>query len=462
MTDRKALAAIILSTLAGVATASNPRALLTTQTGNPLTLIPGTGVPVSSFTQAQIGLSPRGTHWTLAVNATGQPTTSDTYLLGGTASGISAVVPEGSVMGGTGLVFTGRPQAQVAVNDQGDLAFKVTLDAPFAVNEAVMRYNAGSGSFDVIAREGGAIPGVSGESYGGILDSTSILNDGRVVFRAQSTSGGLPSTQDDFLFASGTPQTTLVQSGFLTPTNQAGGGTASLTSLNDEAYVDAAAGRWLVDGALSSGTRVLVVDQRVVMQQGVPITGLGGELPTSSLVDEARMFAGGDWAAWGVGAGGIAFALVNDALYAKEGDSVPGGLVGETIVSFGYMHINGNGDIAYAARTSAQRDVIIVDGVGLAPYIAVATSAGPGTGVSGTLVDYNGDGIVDPASFTFLNDDTVALSDAGELYFVGRVTSTITQLNLGDGLFVMQTAIPAPGAAGLAGALLLAAARRRR
>lgn len=438
------------------------RALLTNQAGNPLTIIPGTGgVPVSSFTQAQIGLSPCGTHWTLAVNATSQPTTNDMFHLGGTAEGVTRVVPEGVNLPGVGFAITGRPNAQVAVNDSGVMAFKVTTNAPSTSNEMVLRYNL-DGSYDIIAREGSPIPNVPGETYSVTHDSTSILNDGRVVWRSASTTGSQPSDRDDWLFLSGSPQTTLLQTGTTTPTGQVGGGTALLTALNDEAYVNADATRYLIDGTIGGATRAIVVDNAVKMQNGLPITGLGGELPTASLVDEARMFAGGDWAAWGVGAGGTAFALVNDTLYVKEGDPIPGGMPGESLVSIGYMHINGNGDIAYAARTSENRDVIIVDGVNMLPYIAVSTFNSTFNIPMGTQVDYDGDGNLDDAYFGFLNDDTVALSDAGELYFVGRVTSEQTISNLGDGLFVLQTRIPAPGTAA---ALLLAggaALRRRR
>jgi len=432
--------------LAGIASAQPvPRALLTTQTGNPLTIIPGTaGVPVSSFTQAQIGLSPSGTYWTIAVNASGQPTTSDTFHLAGTAAAVQRVVPEGVTLPGVGFGITGRPNNQVSVNDSGVMAFKVTTNAPAASNEMVLRFNL-DGTYDVIAREGFAIPTVPGESYGGFLDSTTILNDGRVAWRAQSTSGSLPSDRDDFLFLSGSPQTTIVQAGFNTPTNQGGGATALLTGINDEAYINSDATRYLVDATVGT-TRAIVVDNDIKIQTGKPITGLGTELPLSIPTDEARMFPGGDWAAWGTGDAGTAFAIVNDALYIKEGDPIPGGMPGETLSTIGEVTMNANGDLAYAARTSISRSVIIVDFVSGDPFLAVSTFNSTFNIPMATQVDYTGDNILDDAYFSFLNDDTIGLSAAGELYFVGRVTSAATGLNLGDGLFVypLSTATPCP------------------
>jgi hypothetical protein len=439
-----AISIALLVAASGTAWGQVPRAILTTEAGNPLTVIPGSGgILVSSFTQSQIGLSANGSHWTMTVNATGQPTTNDTIHLGGTSATVTRVFPENTIIPG-GFVFTGRPNSQVAINDSGVMGFKVTTTAPAASNEMVLRYNLDN-SIDIVAREGFAIPNIAGENFGVVMDSTNILNDGRVSFRTTSTSGALPSSQDDFIFLSGPPsQSTLIQVGVPPiPTGQAGGLTDLLVSVNDESYVSSDGTQILIDGTVGT-TRAIIVNNAVKMQVGVPITGLGGELPVASLVDEARMFAGGDWSAWGTGAGGTAFLIINDALYAKEGDPVPGGLVGETLVSFGYMHMNSLGDIAYAARTTSGRDVIVVDGVSSSPAIVVATPFTGGGNVAGTQVDMTGDGVADNSYFVFLNDDTVGLADNGDLYFVGRAfTDTVNPGNSGDALFVLANSIPA-------------------
>jgi hypothetical protein len=406
-------------------------------------------VPISSFTQAQIGMSPSGNYWTITVNATSQPSANDTVLLSGTSAGVDRFIQEGFVQPGLGFALAGRPNAQVAVNDVGDLGFRSDTDAASNSDEMVLRYNRATSDISIIAREGSPIPGITPtESHSVFTNSVNILNDGRVSYRSSSTTGSLGSDFDAFIFLSaptiGGVQTIIEQSGTFVPTNQIGGVDGTMINFNDEAYVSADATEAFIDGEIFGIGRAIIVNRRVVLQNGTPLPGLGGELATGSMVDEARMCSSGTWSAWGTSAAGTAFIIINEALYAKEGDPVPGGKPGETLSSFSYMHINSLGDIAYAARTSASREVIVVDRVNAPPFIAVST-IDPALGVtSATQVDIDGSGELDDAYVTFIFDDTIGLSDAGELYFVARTTSVFTTSLTGDALFVYSGLLACP------------------
>ncbi len=445
----KRMSAAGLCVMAGAACAQpTVTALLYTETGSPLGVIPNSGgVRISSFTQAQLGLSRLGTRWVLAVNATGQPTTADTFVVSGTRDGADWSFAEGTAMPGIGFAITGRPNAQLGVNESGDVAMKVTTDAPAVSNEMVVRANRVTGDFTLIAREGTPVGNVAGETHSAQLDSVTLFDDGRVAYRSASTIGPLPSDQADFiLLGDGASQTTIVQSGVFSPGGQFNGTTGLVVDFFGEAGVasdqSSHAVRIALGGVPAANSGALMVNRDVVLQTGAPVPGFAGEVVSSGLVDEARISPGGVWYAWGASASGKYYAVVNGQLYVKAGDTFAGA-PGEELRSIGYMSINARGDIAYAAdlttiATNQRRTVIVLDLVDGDPRIVVSTFRSTADVSEGTRVDVDGDGVEDEAYVVFINDDTTMVSDAGEVYFVGRVVDGLARTR-GDGLFVRKS-----------------------
>lgn len=439
-----------------VADGAAPRAIVNTDPKGSLALPDGT--IVSSFVQSRLRLSSRGSWWALTVFATGQPSSNDTFVLVGTAAGLDRAIAETVVQPGLGVGFVGVPNAQLGVNESGDLALKATTNGPVSANEVVARQQRATGSWTLIAREGDPIPLFGGESHSAFLDSVTLLDSGRVLYRTGSTLGPLGSDFDDHLLLSD-PSASALQSGTFAPVGQLGGTTALMTKFNDEAFVsepDEAGQQFLlVDGDLGPPVngRVLAVGPiggpvdgplTVIVQRGAPLPGLPGELPYSSgsLTDGAQAYAGngrgGHWAIWGTSAGGLSYLIVNGMPRVLEGDPIPGAEVNESVKSVQHATMNSLGELAYLVESSQSRTYLVVERSGRAP-LAVARSFNSTAEIaSATQVDFDGDGLLDDAHCGFFNDNNLGLSDAGQVYFVGRVTSATTGLNVGDGLFVIE------------------------
>jgi hypothetical protein len=384
----------------------------------------------------------------VAVNAAGQPTTSDMYVISGTSASADWSWAEGAVMPGIGFGITGRPNQQIGVNSAGDVAMRVTTDAPATANDIVVRYNRATADFTLIAQERTPVPHIPTESHSGFFDSVTLFENGGVAYRSGSTTGPLPSDQSDFIFLGGSVNATILQSGVFAPGNQFNGTTGLVIDFFDESYVAADGVSHMVECALASpavpaeNSRALMVNLNAVLQSGEPVPGLNGELAPSGLVDEARMYPGGDWAYWGASTVGTYFLVVNGALRVKEGDAVPG-LPGELILSIGYVSMNARGDLAYSAdlttpATGQRRTAIIVDTVEAEPVVVVTTFRSTLNLGEATRVDLDNDGTADEAYCAFLTDDTVSLAEDGTLYFVMRVVNE-NALTRADGLFAVST-----------------------
>lgn len=451
---RSLIAFLVVACAAVCADASIPalptgRALLTTGASNALSVVPGSGgVILSSVTQARLRTSRTGAWWALTAFATGQPQPNDTVILVGDADGIAYGVVETIELAGTGVGFTGVPNAQLGVNDAGGLAFKSTTTAPAATNDAILARPSAAAAWTIVAREGDPVPGLPGESFGPFLDSVTLFDDGAVAYRAGSTSGPLPSVADDALLLSA-PPSILLQSGSIVPANQLNGARAPIVGINDEAFVADDRSSWIADAELGQPgpSRAIVVRSgggppTAVVQRGAPILGLDGELPyaSGSPVDFQLMGPGGHWAVWGTGSGGTAYAIVDGVLALREGDAIPGGDGGEALVSVVHMALNRLGHVAYAATTTLGRTVIVVDRRDGAPSLAARTFPSTTQITSATQVDFDGDGTLDDAYLGFLFDANLGLADDGSVLLLGRFTSSATLLNLGDALVIVATA----------------------
>jgi hypothetical protein len=202
MTSQTTIALLSAALIASVAMAdaTAPRALVNTDPNGSLALPDGT--IVSSFVQARLRLSSRGSWWALTAFATGQPSSNDTFVLVGTADGLDRAIGETVAQPGLGVGFVGVPNAQLGVNESGDLALKSTTNGPISANEVVAKQSAATGAWTLIAREGDPISVFPGESHSVFLDSVTLLDSGRVFYRSASTSGSLGSDFDDHLLLS--------------------------------------------------------------------------------------------------------------------------------------------------------------------------------------------------------------------------------------------------------------------
>jgi hypothetical protein len=429
---------------AALAPAQTPSALISAGAGTPLDFIPGQpGVPISSFTQATLRLSRTGRFYALAVNATSQPSSSDNYLLVGTAQGIQYSIAESAPLPGIGFGYLSRPDTPIGINDLGDVAFSGQTTNPAAnANDGVFRFDRSANLWATVALENQAIPGLAGEIFSPLMDWVTLLDDGRVAFLDTSTSGALPSSQDELLFLAqpGAPAySILAQAGVTLPTGQAGGTTAFLSDLF-RATVSADGLHYLADAALAgvpAGTgRVVVVDGAVVHQQGQSVPGLTGVV--TSTFPDAEMFPGGDWAVLSGTTTGDSYLLVNGVYRLKEGDPVPGGQAGEVVQTLRHVDINRWGDIAVHVDTNLRGVVLFLPSDPQLPGRVVFASA---TGIppfTGTRVDLNGDCVLnDDAYLVFLNDDTTGIDDQGRIYLIGRLANG-AGLTEGDALFSVR------------------------
>lgn len=435
-------ALLLLACAAGAegSLAQTPSAIFSAFAGTPLDLIPGQGGAVfSSFTQATVRLSRTGRYLALAMNASSLPSANDNFTVVATAQGIQYVVQEGIALPGIGFGYVGRPDTPIGINDLGDLAISGQLNNPLvSANDAVLRFDRSAGQWSYVALENTPIPGIAGESFSPLIDWTTLLDDGRVAFIDSSTSGVLPSSQDEILFLAtpGAPAySILAQAGVLVPSGQAGGTNAFLSDIF-RATVSADGLRYLLDGALAgvpAGTgRVVVVDGQVVHQQGQSVPGLTGVV--TSTFPDAEIFPGGDWAVLSATTTGDTYLLVNGSIRLKEGDPIPGGLPGETVSSLRHVDINRHGELAVHIDTSARSVVVYLPADAQLPgRVVFNTITGP-VASSGTRIDLDGDCQLDNAFLTFINDDTAGIDDQGRIYVVGRLANS-SLLTEGDALF---------------------------
>jgi hypothetical protein len=425
---------------AGSALAQTPSAIFTANTGGALDLIPGQGgAPFSSFTQSTLRLSRTGRYFAIAMNATSLPSSGDNFTVIGTAQGIEYVVQEGALLGSIGFGYSSRPDSPIGINDLGDWAFSGSTTNPsFSANDVVARFDRSANQWALVAVENTAIPGIAGENFSPFTGSVTLLDDGRVAFVDSSTSGALPSSQDELLFLAtpGAPAySILAQAGVLVPSNQAGGTTATLSDIF-EATVSADGTSYILEGGLTgvpaAQFRVAVVDGVVVHQQGDAIPGLTGT--ATSNFSDVEMFPGGDWSIMSGTTANESYLLVNGSVRLVEGDPVPGGLPGETIDTMRHVDINRFGDIALHTETSVRSVVLLLPADPLLPgrvQFATATTAGVTTG---TRTDLDGDCTLDDAYLVFINDDTVAIDDERRVFVVGRFANSFSTV-VGDALF---------------------------
>ncbi len=425
----------VLTLATGVALASPPKALLFTAPDHPLSFIPGhnPGLAINSFSIGRLAYSPNGLRWVVSgVARNGPGGTSPTVVLAGDTSGIRQALVQNVPMPGSGLAFSVAPTS-VAINDAGDFAFSSNVTGGSASDRVfVARCRAATGLCDVAARQnnlipglGSVLPGATGERYGSVLTLTGIKPDGQVVLLAENTSGPLSSDKDELLLVEGDPVQLLAQVGVLVPSGQAAGGAEVMINFDRRMGMNANAGSWILGGQLNGtgAPDVFVRDGAVVLQRGVPVPGLLGDVSTQAVA----MNGAGRWLVRGTSTLAQRFLIVDGVVRLVGGTPVPGHPSRGLVQSIDAAAVNERGDIAYAIRTTTAEALLMVERVGGSPRIVVDGETPLDIGMPDrppSLYSNPFDGTDKPMFFV-----------GDRIYFLTRALSTGPGSMSGDGLF---------------------------
>ncbi len=408
-----------LCVAAGVALAAPPRVLYSTIQTSPTSDVPG--YPGLKFDDDTSGFerpyrSADGQFWIMKAWLNSTVTTDDEVILRGSVLAGEVQLREGDQASWAAPgELVGPIRAKMGVNNAGFFAFGSNLagSAPTTADEQIILHDS---DFSVVAVEGG--PGPAGEAYGSVLHSAGILNPvvpetAPVFWVANSTVGGLPSAQDDFVLLDGVIQ---AQSGIAgTPVGQIGAETWNLFD-SDDCYVNADGTIVLERGTLTGVTTsnvVIALNNTVVLQESVIYPPLTAGVST---VSEALLTPEGDWFVRGETAGDVEnFVIRNGVVLARKGDAVPGGLPGElfsdTVYDACFFTMAGNrfGDYVYGGVTNnadPEFDAVVV-------YNNETVLLRQGDGV-----DLNGDGLAnDDAYLDIFNNEDTSLDNNNFLYF---------------------------------------------
>jgi hypothetical protein len=242
--------------------------------------------------------SPDGVHWAFRGD-TPLATTSDNVL-----------IYDGTLLEqeGTACLFApaetwGPGTNRLGLNNAGDLAL-TNNTAPTAVDDYVLRWNAGALNYTILAMELGTIPSLPPTvTWDDTIDSVSILGDGRVLWRAVGIDGtGITVNVNDEILVL---DTTLLAQTFVTiPAGQAGGATNTWENFAFEnTWISPDGLHLLIDGDTNAATTVddvTTYDGNVVIQEGSVLPGTGYVSPVASGgAAEVSMDNAGRWYARG-------------------------------------------------------------------------------------------------------------------------------------------------------------------
>lgn len=190
-----------------------------------------------------------------------------------------------------------------------------------------------------------------------------------MVLLAENTSGPLSSDTDELLLVEGDPVQVLAQAGVLVPAGQAGGGAEVMLNFDRRFGINASGTQWILGGQLGGAgfPDVFVRNAAVLLQRGVPVPGLLGDVSTQRVL----MNGAGRWLVLGTSTLGQRFLIVDGAVRLTAGMLVPGHPSRGLVQSIGAAAVNERGDLAYAITTSTSEWLLIVERVGGRPTIVV-------------------------------------------------------------------------------------------
>ncbi len=382
--------------------------------GHPTAQVPG--LPPAQFTTfSQPVLNLSTSQWAIEAD-TDLGTSMDEVILVGSLCGVSVAVQEGTLLDPNVGDLLGFLDSTISINDDGDIAFTSNTDAATSADEVLVKYNALSGTLEVIAREGDIAAPVAG-NYGSSIELGSLQNNGQAWFIADTD---LATTIDEVAFSKN-GNLVEAQEGTTVPTGQLGSEAWDNFDLNDlSASADGLT--WMLQGDLEGDTLtddVITVNNDVKIQEGVTF---GGFASPAGLIQYGKVLPNGDWYVRGDNADDQDWVVLNNAVIAATGDPVHAGALesfSDAPFSACFFEIatNNHGDVIIAATTNALEDasnaVIVLNN-----EIVIAREDDP--------IDLDGDGVLnDGVRVRTLGNDDAVLTDDFQLY----VTCTMRDFN---------------------------------
>jgi hypothetical protein len=425
--------------------------LESTPTGLP-TVPPST---IDALLQSRISTSRNGQYWAAQVITLQNAATSRAVISGTRSGTIDFALGRLQTMPGLGVAFESSASgfdAEVLVNDSGDVSISGNL-VPTTADEAIVLYRRSTQTYSFVAREGSAIPGVVGETFGGSLDQRTLLNNGRVVFRDSGTTGPLGGNFDEFVFLSASadasvPFASVVQSGVLVPPGQSIAPSVPLNDIELGYGVSDDGTKYIARGILGRAAPnvAVVVNGAIALEQGQALPGAPvptPELSTALAMTDAGMGPSGDWyitgraLPTGTGLPTAPWLVFNNRIIFTADNDFPGGLPGERVNAVNGISITTRGDLFYSVST-VPNDAGVNRTLGVViPVVGDAFVVYQ----SGTPIDFNNNG--DPSDDTWFISSvfSATMADDGTVYLITRY------LNVGDVIGYIPVTLP-PGGCG--------------
>jgi hypothetical protein len=409
-------------------------------TGHPKALVPlGAGLPAGTEFKVQTATgfdrpfaSPDGTKMFFTGLANLATTEDECYIVVD-GKGASTIAREGTTFGSptAEVLFTG--QQRMGINNDGDLAFAVSLGGTAGADKSVIVWD--GATFSLQAREGGAVPGIAGETWGDGLNSAHVRADGTGLFCAISTAGLLGTAVDDFCMVG---DTILIQSGDAIEASVWDAMNVSdFWSSSDGAH-------WMLVGDDATATtqdRIMAVDGVVVAREGVPLIGSSYvyDVSASFGTSESLLCEDGSYLLRGHNADAEDWVLRNGVVVANTDDPITPGnleLYDDAIFADCFFFIAGNsvGDYVVGGVTNAvdlnANAVLVLNGETIVAR-------------EGDMIDLNGNGLADDDAFisVFNNDDGFLTNDGTLVFFADARDAALVSI----GQMVLRIDInPAP------------------
>ncbi|MCC6284206.1 MAG: DUF11 domain-containing protein [Phycisphaerales bacterium] len=415
----------------------DPEVIYSEIVGSDTSLVPG-GAGATFDLLNRPYSSPDGSRWIISGQSNIDINFDDVIITGAGDAGTTRVF-EGDPAPWDNLQTIDGWETRLSINDSAKFGFTGDTAETSSIDQYMVHFD--GTNYTVVAQEGvDDVPGFVGEPVG-TMDHCGTTAAGETAYLVFSSTGALPTNQDDFAVLG---STVVAQVGVTIPTNQAGGGTLTWEFFDaNDFHVSADGAHYLIQGDLTGTTNddILVVDGAVVIQEGIPVDGDLFAEGVSTII-EPRMEGDGTWFARGTNATtGVDWIVRNGEVLFVTGDDMGIG-TGETwgnatfADTFFSMCANPAGDMVIGGVSSSvnpENDSVVVH----------ICADGTRTELlrQGTPVDLDRNGFFDDGVFidTFGNDDSFIGSD-GFYYCNVVLQDAIGGASLGDAF--LRVALP--------------------
>ncbi|CAG0952379.1 hypothetical protein PHYC_00268 [Phycisphaerales bacterium] len=315
-------------------TSAAAQGILSTLAGHPTSLVPGQGgIRFTTGGLAAPFKSESGARWIMLADTDASVAIDAVVLIGGPA-GVTVVARENTFpLLPTNPAGSFRPflfDPVLSINDSGRWAMSGIDSRPNTNDDAFVVVWNGS-AFNLVMQEGNPVPAIGGgANYGPMRAAPRITYDGRVLFGASLTGAGVTPADDLALFADN-GFSLLARKGMSAPFGQRDGNFfayADFALTGPAAFASDTYGSNTI--ALASVAdaapfdRVLVIDNFVAAQEGVPLpsTPFTSPLASGAPVAAVSMEPDGSWFAIGSNADSQDWVLRNSTVIAKTGEEI--------------------------------------------------------------------------------------------------------------------------------------------